>query len=68
MKVELGCYAKDIVTGFKGVVISRVEYISSQPRVQIQSVGKDAEKVYPSEWFDESRIIKVGTKKITINK
>ena len=56
MKIELGKTVQDVITGFKGVVTGRVEYLTGcnqcliAPRVGVDGAYKD------SQWFDEDRL------------
>jgi hypothetical protein len=58
-KHELGIDAKDLITGFEGVITTRTEHITGcntygiQPKVLEGKVGE-------TQWFDENRIIKTG--------
>jgi hypothetical protein len=56
MKTALGVTATDIITGFKGIVTGRCEYLSGCNQVLI--TPKIASDGSPREasWFDEQRI------------
>lgn len=56
-KFELSEYVKDSVTGFKGIITGRCEYLGANNRYQVSNLI--AEKM-ESEWIDEGRLIKVG--------
>jgi hypothetical protein len=64
-KFELGHEVKDIVTGFKGITMSRIEYLTgcTQYGVQLQKKSHDTDKDY--KYFDETRLKATG-KKITL--
>ena len=55
--IELGDRGKDRVTGYQGIVVGRTTFLSSYPRVCLQS-----EKLLPdgqpteSQWFDEPQV------------
>ena len=63
-KIELGEKVKDCVTGFKGVVIARAQYITgcNQYGVAPKAVKNEAKD---SRWFDEDRLIDSIPKKKT---
>ena len=58
-KYELGSTVKDTITGFKGTVTARVEYISGYAnyRVEPNHLATDG-KVIKGEWFDEARLVR----------
>ncbi len=61
--IDLGDLAKDIITGFDGIVIAVQRHINGCNRliVQPQKLDKDGNMVEPF-WFDESqlRLVKKG--------
>ena len=56
-KHELGAEVKDKITGFKGLVVGRTEYLTGCRRYTLQSrsLGKDGK---PQDWltFDEDQL------------
>lgn len=57
MKINLGDEVKDSVTGFKGIVVARTDYIHGCTRVSVQpKVGKDG-KVPDQMAFDEPALV-----------
>lgn len=61
-KHELGASASDIITGFKGTIIGRTEYIGGcYQYLIVPKVSKDG-KYKDSFWLDENRL-KVSKKK-----
>jgi len=54
-KINLGDTAKHVITGFTGVVVARVEYLTgcSQLCLQPQGLTLDKGDVYDSRYFDE---------------
>lgn len=52
----LGSKAKDIVTGFAGVITYRVEYLTGCSQYGLQPPVNDKGEVPKSEQFDENRI------------
>lgn len=66
-KFELGITLKDIVTGFKGIVMSRIEYLTgcNQYGICPKNLNKDGN---PRDWqyFDEHRLQIVDAKPIKL--
>lgn len=56
-EIQLGSTAKDVITGFVGIVTGRAEYISGCSQAllipQVDSAGKYSE----GQWFDEQRLV-----------
>lgn len=60
MKIQLGLEAKDKVTGFKGVIIGKAEYLTGCNQYGLcPPVSAEGKKV-DTEWFDEGRIEIIG--------
>ena len=60
-KYELGSHAKDVITGFKGIIMARVQYMTgcNQYGLSPTKVCSDGKK--PDwEYFDENRITVSG--------
>ncbi len=56
-KYELGYKAKDKVTGFKGIIMARIEYIFGCNQYAIAPpISKDG-SIKNWEWLDEGRLI-----------
>jgi hypothetical protein len=56
----LGAKAKDIVTGFSGTIVGRIQYLTGCDQYLLQPlIGKDG-KIPGHEQFDENRIQLVG--------
>jgi hypothetical protein len=67
MKIELGTTAKDVITGFTGIVIGRVEYLTGCNQVLLSpKVAKDG-SIRSSEWFDEQRCTVSSKTKVTLD-
>ncbi len=68
MTIKLGTICKDILTGFKGVVMGRAEYFTGCNQILLtpQSLTKEGKRP-DGEWFDESRIEVVKDKPIKLN-
>lgn len=63
MKHELGIKAKDTVTGFKGVIVGYVKYLTGCNQYLLSPpVDKDGKHI-DSYWYDESRVVKDGSDK-----
>lgn len=58
-KYELGYEATDVVTGFKGTISGRVQYITGCNQYQLSTKSKNGD--FHTCWFDEHRL-KVGKK------
>lgn len=54
-EVVLGCLAEDLITGFRGIVIGKVEYLYGCSQVCLTPPAEDG-KTRPSEWFDAGRV------------
>jgi hypothetical protein len=60
-KFELGVTVEDIVTGYRGVIVARVEYLTGCTQYGIVGkVGADG-KVPGAEYFDEDRLVLIET-------
>ena len=58
--IELGQEGKDKVTGFKGIITGRAQYLYGCDQYNlVPSVGKDG-KIGDAQWFDEGRIQIIG--------
>lgn len=59
-KHELGAEAKDLVTGFKGIITSRCQFLTGCSRYGLQpKISKDG-KVEDARYFDENQIEVIG--------
>lgn len=59
-KHELGKEAKDLVTGFKGIILCRMQWLTGCNRYGIQpKMGKDG-KTEEIKYFDENQIAITG--------
>jgi len=55
-KLELGKEAKDLITGFEGILVARAEHLFGCNTYGIApKVLKDGKRI-DTEWFDEGRI------------
>ena len=57
--VKLGQKARDIITGFEGIVIGRAEYLYGCAQYGLMPPVVDG-RLTGSEWFDEGRIEVIG--------
>ena len=52
-QIEFGVVAKDIVSGFEGLVTAKSQYWTGCDRVELTPTGLTAEgRIQASEWFD----------------
>lgn len=64
---ELGSSVRCQITGFKGIVRARAQYLTGCNRYAVQPKGLTPEgKMYEWEWFDEPQIELDGKKIITL--
>lgn len=63
--IEFGNEVKDKVTGFKGMVVGRVEYITGCAQFLIQPACKKDNDFIEAKWFDEDRVQVLSKKKKT---
>ncbi len=64
MKVELGRWYQDKVTGFAGVAVSRTTYLTGCARIVLQPAVGDDGKWHDSQWFDEPMLELQGSLKV----
>lgn len=57
-KFELGARVKDIITGYKGVIGGRTQYLTGCVQYGIVKEGLTKDGTYPDwVWLDESRLV-----------
>ena len=62
--IEIGQQAKDRITGFKGIVIARTEYLNGCARLAIQPTKLDKDgKPIDAQYFDEPQLESIRPKK-----
>jgi len=61
-KIHVGDIARDSVTGFKGMVIARTEWLNGCARVTIQPQKLKDGKTIDAETFDEQQVEVVRSK------
>lgn len=66
-KIQLGCTAKDSITGFVGIVVSSTEWLNGCIRVQIQPTELREGKPIEAQVFDIQQVeyVDVGLKNET---
>jgi len=65
--MELGQKARDLVTGFTGVVTGMVVYISGCNQALLAPSVKEDGTPGGSQWFDLQRLERVGDSQIVLN-
>lgn len=55
MHDAIGRQARDRITGFRGTVTGRVEYMTGCNQLLISPLAKDDGTLVGAEWFDEQR-------------
>jgi hypothetical protein len=63
---EFGSEVKDKITGFKGIVTGKCNYISGCEQYLVQPKGKTSDKKPDAIWFDIDRLELVSKKVISI--
>ena len=58
--IELGKKAKDKITGFKGTIIGRIQYLTGCDQYGLCPAIKEDGTIATTEWFDEGRIEIIG--------
>ena len=59
-KLELGIEVEDYVTGFRGIVTARCEYLTGCRQYAVQPKSKKKNSVDKGQWFDEDRLVVKG--------
>lgn len=66
--VELGDEVQCMVSGFKGIVIGKSEFLHGCSRVGVQpKVGKDG-KLVDAQWFDEPQMTVTKKRKVKVGR
>jgi hypothetical protein len=64
--IQLGQKAKDVITGFEGVVIGIVAYLTGcKQALIVPRIGKDGKR-REGEWFDVDRLEVVQVKPVAL--
>lgn len=61
--IKLGSEVKDFITGFKGIAIARIVYLSGCIQIQVQAKGLKDGKIIKAEWIDEPQLVCMKEKK-----
>jgi len=65
--IQLGSRAKDMITGFKGIVLGRAEYLTGCNQVLIVPEGLDKDgRRQDGEWLDEQRVKQLAGKPLVL--
>jgi len=60
--IALGCEARDVITGFEGIVTGRITYLYGCAQWGLTPrVAKPTEQPGDTRWFDEGRVQHIGT-------
>ena len=54
--IELGSKARDTITGFKGIVVGRTEWLEGITRIGIQPQELHDGKAIEIDWFFEGQV------------
>jgi hypothetical protein len=65
-KYELGTRAKNIITGVKGIITARVQYLTGCDQYCIQSKSKDGNSAGEATWVDVNAMKPLKGKKLEI--
>jgi hypothetical protein len=55
-KIELGCIARDVATGFQGVVTARCDYLAGYVQYQLETYG-DPSELPKTTWIESGRLM-----------
>lgn len=66
--LKLGQEAKDIITGYRGIVMARTVYLTGCTQILLTptKLSKTGER-QTGEWFDEPRVQAAGSKVIALD-
>lgn len=64
--MKIGQEAIDKITGFKGIITGKVEYISGCKQYILAPKVKENGEFVDSHWFDEDRLEVTGAKEISL--
>lgn len=59
-RIQLGQEARDKITGFKGIIIGRADYLFGCAQYALTPKTNEAGEVKDTQWFDEGRIEVIG--------
>lgn len=58
--IKLGDEAKDVITGYRGIITAKIEYLTGQIDYKIQKQSSDSDKYAGSEWINENYLLYVS--------
>lgn len=61
-KYELGEEVEDVITGYVGSIVTRMDHVTGCATYLVQRKYKKGEKIESSEHFDETRLKATGKK------
>jgi hypothetical protein len=64
--IEFGSEVKDKISGFRGIVTGKCNYITGCEQYLVQPKGKISDKKPDAIWFDVDRLLILKTKVINI--
>lgn len=67
MTIEVGGTYKDSITGFTGVAIGHVVYLTGCNQTLLQPEGKESSVRPVAEWFDDQRLIKESAELVRLD-
>lgn len=67
MAIKLGVQAKDKITGFRGTVVGRTEYITGCHQVLLSPPVKADGSHVEGHWYDEQRIEVIDSTPIVLD-
>lgn len=56
-RLQMQAKVKDIITGYEGHVVSRVESYAAKDRYEVAAADGEGQPV--SHWFDDGRLVEV---------
>ena len=65
--IHLGKKYKDVITGFEGIAIGHVEYLTGCNQTLLAPETDDVKKKPESEWLDDQRLDSVGNKIVVLD-
>jgi len=65
--IALGQMARDVITGFSGLVMAKAQYLTGCNQVLLtpRKLDKDGKR-RDGEWFDEQRVERVGKEAVKL--
>ncbi len=64
----LGKQVEDLVSGFKGVAVSKITYMNGCEQYSLQPKCKEDGRFLDSKWFDAEQVALVSNKKVVEKK